>query len=169
MVFITDADAVPTLGVNSYVTVDQVTGYATAHALTVTGDIKPFIFRAMIFIESYRNEFKGQKTLDSQPLQWPRTGVFIDNADRELDENVIPDEVKEAVAICAVEMNEGFDPDRPLKPNIDARTGRSISVLSSSISERYLVDWGLADVLPRVEALLRPLIRDDAEELSISI
>ena len=171
MVFISDSDAVPTIGVNSYVTVNEVTGYAESHAFhqdaTIASRVRPFIFRAMDYIESFRNDYKGRKTSPTQSLQWPRTGVIID--DYEIDENVIPDEIKEAVAICAVEMAAGFDPNRPLKPAQDARTGKSVSVLSSSISERYLVDWGLADVLPHVDALLRPLLRDDIDEIKISL
>lgn len=171
MVFVFDANATPTLGVNSYVTADQVAGYASSHNFhqdaTVEARVTPFIFRAMDYIESFRSEFKGQKTVPTQALQWPRSGVIVDGYPVGID--VIPDELKEAVAICAVEMVRGYDPNRPLKPSQDAKTSKSVSVLGSNISERYLVEWGLADVLPHVDALLKPLLRDDLEQLSLSV
>ena len=169
MVFVFDANATPTKGVNSYVTDTEVVGYATSHNFSADArtvdKVRPFIFRAMDFIESYRHRFQGRKTLATQPLQWPRQGVVIDGSP--VAEDFIPDEIREAVAICAVEMVAGYDPNKPLSPKKDAKTMSSVSILGSSISERYLVDWGLADVLPHVEALLRPLLRDDADDVLV--
>ena len=171
MVFVFDGNATPTKGVNSYVTVEEVVGYATSHKFSadamVASTVTPYIFRAMDFVESYRHRFQGRKTVPTQPLQWPRQGVIIDNYN--VPENFIPDEIREAVAICAVEMVAGYDPNRPLSPKKDAKTMSSVSVLGSSISERYLVDWGLADVLPHVEALLRPLLSLDDDDIVVRI
>lgn len=170
MVFISDPDAVPTIGVNSYVTIAEVTGYAESHAFhqdaTIASRVKPFIFRAMDYIESFRNEFQGVKTVATQPLQWPRAGVVLDNV--EFSSTQIPDEIKEAIAICAVEMAAGYDPNRPLKPSEDALVVDDVTVTSSTISERYLVNWGLGDVLPHVDALLKPLLRTDVDDLHVS-
>ena len=171
MVFVFDANATPTKGVNSYVTVDEVIGYATAHAYTgdalVTSKVLPFIFRAMTFIESYRDKFQGIKTVATQALQWPRRGVLVDNQPVGMD--VIPDEIREAVSVCAIEMVEGYDPNKPIRAEDDAEISSNLSVLGSRVSERYLVNWGLQDVLPRVESLLAPLLRDDVDDIVVRI
>lgn len=172
MVFVSTADAVPVVGVNSYVTVAEVTGYAGSHFYTFSSDqrdnIRQFIFRSMDFIESYRDQFQGSKTSPTQPLQWPRQGVVIDGFP--VGSDVIPDEIKEAVSICAIEMISGFDPNRPLRPIDDAETGSSVGgAITTSISERYLSEWGLADVLPHVDALLKPLLRSDIDDIQLSL
>ena len=171
MVFVFDANATPTKGVNSYVTEMEVVGYATAHGYTgdvlIADRVRPFIFRAMDFIESFRGRYKGQKTVVTQPLQWPRTGVDIENG-QVIANDLVPDEIREAVAVCAVEMLAGYDPDRPLRPADDAQIAENISVLGSRVSERYLVNWGISDVLPRVEALLRPFIIYDSDDVLVT-
>ena len=167
MVFVTDADATPTKGVNSYVTVEEVMGNAGSLNYTVT-NISPCIFRAMDFIESFRDDYQGVKTSATQPLQWPRRGVIVDGYP--IDEATIPEDLRKAVSICAIEMCvQGYDPHRPLRPSEDAEVSSDFSVFGSRVSERYLVNWGLQDVLPRVDALLSPLFRDDADDIVVRI
>lgn len=170
MVFETNPTAAPVVGINSYVTTAHVAGYAGSHGYpapaTEEAEIRPYIFRAMDFIESYRDKFQGVKTSQTQTLQWPRVGVIVDNF--EVANDHIPIEVQEATAICAIEMCiNGYDPHRPLRPSRDARTATSASVIGSNISERFLVEWGIADVLPHVEALLKPLLRDDVDDIVV--
>lgn len=170
MVFVTTSNAAPEVGVNSYVSAAEVSGYAQSHNYhpdaAVANRVVPFIFRAMDYIESYRDQFKGRKTSATQPLQWPREGVTIDGFD--LAKDVVPDEIKEAVAICAIEFVSGYDPNRPIRPTDDAETSSSLSVLGNTISDRYLSEYGLEDVLPHVDALLRPLLRDDINQIYLS-
>ena len=172
MVFVSQSGAVPTVGVNSYVTVDEVAGYADTHFYTFTSsqrtNIRQFIFRAMDYVESYRDKFQGRKTSPTQPLQWPRQGVVLDGI--AVAEDVIPDEIKEAVSICSIEMIQGFDPNRPLRPLDDAETSSNVGgAVVTSVSDRYLNEWGLADQLPHVEALLKPLLRADIDDLQLSL
>ena len=171
MVFVFDPNATPTKGVNSYVTEMEVVGYATSHAYTgdalVADKVRPFIFRAMTFLESYRDRFQGSKTVVTQPLQWPRRGVIVDN--NPIGSDTIPDEIREAVSVCAIEMVNGFDPERPLRPEDDAEIASNFSVLGSRVSERYLVNWGLQDIIPRVDSLLAPFLRDDADDIIVRI
>lgn len=60
-------------------------------------------------ILDYRVKWFGRKTHETQGLAWPRTGV----RDREgycIDDNIVPKEVKEAVAILANHLIDG-DPE----------------------------------------------------------
>lgn len=88
---------------NSYVSDSDYTTYATARGYTVgstTSEREQEILKAMDYIESHRDEFKGLKATGTQSLQWPRYNVWIDSY--QIDSNSIPDELKNAVMEAAV-------------------------------------------------------------------
>jgi hypothetical protein len=87
-------------GANSYITEAEYTTWANARFTPSRSTLpassaayEAIILRAMDYFETLG--FKGLKTFESQPLQWPRSNVFIDNYAVENDE--IPKEVKTAL------------------------------------------------------------------------
>jgi hypothetical protein len=50
------------------------------------------LLKAMDFLTTLRKRWKGTKVDLTQTLQWPRSGVYID--DEEWDEELIPEELK---------------------------------------------------------------------------
>ena len=82
---------------NTYVSDLEYTTYAAARGLTVgidaaTREIE--LIKAMDFIESHRDVFKGIKTNYNQALQYPRSDVYIDGYSTGSD--TIPDALKNA-------------------------------------------------------------------------
>lgn len=82
---------------NSYVSDAEYVEYAAARGRTIGADAPAReieLNKAMDYLESFRDRFKGTKVSRDQPLQWPRVSVFIDGY--QTDSNEIPDELKSA-------------------------------------------------------------------------
>jgi flagellar biosynthesis regulator FlaF len=98
---------------NSYVSEAEYQAYATARGLTIgstTEEREQELTKAMDFLDSYRDSFKGYKNTRDQSTQWPRQGVFIDGFQQ--DSNTLPVELKKAQMELAV-TSRSFD----LAPN----------------------------------------------------
>jgi len=91
---------------NSYVTTSELTDYATARGITITGDEEELLIRAMDYFESLA--FIGIKVIHTQALQWPRANVIIDDYLVELD--TIPSEVIKSQIEIALAIDNGQDP-----------------------------------------------------------
>lgn len=63
-------------GANSYVSEAELTTYATARGVTLTGNTEELLIRSMDYIEGL--DFKGVKFTQDQPLVWPRVNVVVD-------------------------------------------------------------------------------------------
>jgi len=84
-------------GANSYVDDAEYVAYALARGKTIGSDATAReieLILAMDYIESFRDQFKGVKVQFDQPLQWPRSGVYIDGYIVDFDS--IPQELKDA-------------------------------------------------------------------------
>ncbi len=85
---------------NSYVTVDELTTYASARGITIpTGDREMYLTLAMDYFESL--VFKGVKTYDEQSTQFPRKYLYIDDvlvADDEIHKLVKESQMEAAIA-----------------------------------------------------------------------
>ncbi len=73
-IIIEDGTVVP--GANSYVTEAELTTYAADRGITLTAATDVLLIKAMDYIESL--SFIGSKGSKGQPLQWPRSNVYID-------------------------------------------------------------------------------------------
>ena len=122
MLVIEDGSVV--VSANSYVTAAQLEAYAEARGITFTADPEVLAIKAMDFIESQR--FVGVKTLQSQPLQWPRTGAYIDGF--EVSTTTIPEELKNAQMATAVAIDTGYDPLAPLERGVVRQKVGSIEI-----------------------------------------
>ncbi len=95
-----------TVDTDSYIDEAELQAYAAARGVTLNGDPSVQLIKAMDYLES--QSFKGTKTDTAQPLQWPRTGVYIDGV--LIDSDTVPQEVKDAQAVIAVSIDQGYDP-----------------------------------------------------------
>lgn len=101
-------------GANSYVSVADARTYVEARGDTFTADdaeAEILLLKAMDFLESLSNRFKGELVQRDQPLSWPRTGVVIENWSWNSDE--IPRQVINAQLSLVREINAGIDPYNP--------------------------------------------------------
>lgn len=95
-----------TVGVDSYIDEAELTTYAGNRGITLTGDPSVLLIKAMDYLES--QSFIGVKTDPAQALQWPRSEAYIDGV--LIDPYTVPQEVKDAQAVIAVSIEQGFDP-----------------------------------------------------------
>jgi hypothetical protein len=94
-------------GANTYVSDNYFTNFCSARGIDFpdTAEARSYIIiTGMDYVESFRREFKGLKTSGTQDLQWPRTGVYIDNTIT--DSSFIPVELKNALCQAAIESIE---------------------------------------------------------------
>lgn len=88
---------------NSYVSVDDFQAYADARGYSYSdtdAGCEILLIKAMDYIEARRTRFQGVKTTSTQPLQWPRTCVYID--DYTVASDTIPTELIRAQCELAV-------------------------------------------------------------------
>ena len=82
---------------NTYVDDAEYVAYAAARGKTIGLDAtarEVELILSMDYIESFRDQFKGDKTAFDQALQWPRHSVYIDGFPIDFDS--IPQELKDA-------------------------------------------------------------------------
>ena len=115
-------------GANSYVSEAELTAYATARGITLTGDEEELLVRAMDYIESLN--YKGMKFSDEQPLQWPRSGVIVDGY--AVSASSIPQILKNGLMQTAMAIDNGEDPLADLPRSVQSETVGPISVTYSS-------------------------------------
>lgn len=99
---------------NSYSSDQQLLDYAADRGITLTGTPAVLLLQAMDYAESL--SFKGVKTSETQPLQWPRSGVRIDGY--AVPDNFIPGSLITAQIITAIAIDEGRDPLAPIEPSV---------------------------------------------------
>ena len=116
------------VGVNSYVTEEELSEYAINRGITITGDKCILLIRSMDYLQT--RSYLGTKTDLTQPLQFPRTLCSSFDAHFEAlnsysvnfstfgtctyDNNIVPNEIKNAQMIGAILVGQGYD----LQPTI---------------------------------------------------
>lgn len=95
-------------GANSYVSEAFLTAYAADRGVTLTGATDVLIIKAMDYLENLPQPFQGYKNEELQPLQWPRTGVYIDGYD--VDTDTIPSLLKQALCELCMGIDGGDNP-----------------------------------------------------------
>lgn len=109
-----------------YVTTEELTAYATARGITLTGDLSVLLTKSLDYIET--RSYIGTKTDSTQTLQWPRVlcgtsnyyplNMFPQNYQTlgvcGYDSATVPTEIKNAQMIGAILIDGGND----LQPTI---------------------------------------------------
>lgn len=145
---------------NSYVSVADFQAYADARGQTYSdtdAGCEILLIKAMDYLEAKRTRYQGVKSLNTQPLQWPRAGVSIDNYG--INSDVIPTELVSAqceLAIAAYTLS--LQPDLLPSAQGSVKSKRvegavSIEYFEASASKRSLPQFTAA------ERLLRPLYK----------
>ena len=101
-------------GANSYVSEAELTTYATDRGETLSGGAEALLLKSMDYLESL--VFIGLKRTQDQPLQWPRTQVYIDGFI--VDSETIPTELKNAQMAVAIAIDGGYDPLAPVDRSV---------------------------------------------------
>lgn len=144
-------------GANSYVTEAELTAYATARGVTLSGDTEELLIRAMDYTENL--SFRGVKVSSDQPLQWPRGYVVVDGYGIDSDE--IPDLLKNGQMQVAMAIDNGQDPlaDVPRQ---------KVSATVGAISVTYA--QGQATTLVRkIMSQFRKLVKSSSSGISFTV
>lgn len=98
-----------------YVTEEEVTAYATARGITLMSPVSVLVTQASDYFESLK--FKGYRTEDDQPFQFPRKCLYIDCV--LVPSDTIPQLVKDSISEIAIAIDQGYSPistlDRSVK------------------------------------------------------
>lgn len=140
---------------NSYVTLVEAQAYASARGLTATLTEGQLV-QAVDYLEAQRSQYQGTKVHPSQPLQFPRNDVYVD--DILVDYTTIPNILKQAQIRLAIEVSNGID----LFPTRTSGTfvkREKVGPIDTEYSEAIGV--GLAPELLAVDALLAPLFNQN--------
>ena len=104
---------------NSYVTLPEARGYASARGVAlsaVDSELEAIALKAMDYLESFANRFKGDRVSRDQSLSWPRVNVEIEQFTWASTE--IPRQVVSAQLALIVEIHNGDDPYNPPKESL---------------------------------------------------
>lgn len=135
-----------TTGANSYCTTAELTTYATNHDYTVVGDLSHLLLQAMDYLEN--QNFKGWKVTYTQPLVWPRTGVYIDGWFQQVFS--IPAQLKTAQMAIALAIDAGNGPLADIQPNLKSETVGEISVTYQNSAAPFVINRTIANALHKL-------------------
>lgn len=151
---------------NSYVNLVFARDYALARNLTLPVDdlaLEQFLIKAVDYIESFRNDFSGNKTDPlNQLLQWPRAEVKIDGVF--ISASSIPIELKKAQVQLAAELQAGvvIQPTRQGGFIIEDKTGPLMTKYSEKIGT------SLRPTMTAVDSLLEVLFSNGSQQFALT-
>ena len=109
-----------TAGVDTYVEAAELTAYATARGITITGSPDVILLLAMDYLATLEDRWQGERTSPAQPLAWPRTGVYVYGT--ALADDAIPQSLKDAQCRLALDVDSGV----ALLPTVSAVSKGSV-------------------------------------------
>lgn len=140
-------DGTGVTGANSYVSEAEVTTYATNRGITISGTVSELIYKSMDWIET--RQFTGERTTETQPLSFPRKGIYVDGVEIEKDE--IPERLKSAQIELCIQLDAGNDPQ--------ATTGQQVKREKADVVEVEYQDYSSdMPITKRLTDLIRPLL-----------
>ena len=92
----------------SYATEAELSAYATARGITITGTPAVLLTKAHDWLESM--EWAGHRTTVGQADSWPRVTTILKDDWTTLPIDEIPDDIKRAEMECALIYDAGGDP-----------------------------------------------------------
>jgi len=148
MATITVEDGSIVSGANSYVSEVELTTYATDRGVTLTGSTDELLIKAMDYLD--QQNFIGTKKTDAQPLQWPRSFVWIDGYSVDSDE--IPTLLKNVQTVIAVEIDAGYDPLLAIPRKVKREKVASLEVEYADGSASKTITPTISNVLKKLVA-----------------
>lgn len=151
-------DGTGVLTANSYASDAQLTAYALERGITLTGEPSELLTKAMDYYDTLT--FIGLKSTKDQPLQWPRTSVWIDGfsyASTELPQELIDGQMATSLAIDA-----GFDPlstiERAIKKD---KTG--------PLETEWMDNASSAEIIRSITSAVRKLVTGNSGGINFNV
>lgn len=144
-----------TPGTDTYANEAELTAYAAARGITVTGSQSVILTLAMDYLATLEDQWQGVRTSASQPLAWPRTGVYVYGT--ALADDAIPQSLKDAQCRLALDSYAGI----ALLPTVGAgATGSIIEKTVDVVTVKYAEGANNTQpVFTAAMGLLKPLMK----------
>lgn len=145
-------------GADSYISIEDADTYLVAAGNTDWEDAdatdkEVALRKACRYVDSYyRVRWKGRKIERTQPLCWPRTGVY-DEDGFAIEEYTIPEELRRAQCEAALRLFQGID----LLPDLE-RGGRVVTEKLDVISTTYADSAPVNTSFQEIDMLLTGLL-----------
>lgn len=152
-------------GANSYSELAEIRAYAEARGRTLPIDdetVEAYAIRAMDYLESFRDRYKGSKAIDGQGLQWPRTDVVIDNV--AFAEDAIPIELQNAHSQLTIDVASGVELF-PVRTSLQNVRRKKVGPLETE----WFEGGGVSPILTALSAYLKPLLRTTAALTTVRV
>lgn len=143
-------------GTNTYSTATELAAYATARGLEIAGDSDVLLVGAMDYLATLEDRWQGERTSPTQPLAWPRTGVYVYGT--ALADDAIPQSVKDAQCRLALDVDAGT----ALLPTVSAGSKGSVieETVFGAVSVKYAEGANNTQpVFTAAMGLLKPLMK----------
>lgn len=140
-----------------YNTEAELTDYATARGITLTGSTSVLLTKALDWVEV--QPFKGVKASASQPLEWPRDGVYVDG--EELSESTVPEAIETAQLVAAILIDGGEDLFATIGPRV---TMEKVGPIAVSYSDK----GNQANLYPQLSRLLADYLKSSGMSFAVT-
>ena len=143
------------VGTNTYASEAELSAYASAREIDIAGTPSTLLTKAMDYLATPEDRWQGARTSASQPLAWPRTGVYVYGT--ALADDAIPQSLKDAQIRLALEADSGV----ALMPTVGVgSTGSVIEETVDVITVKYAEGYNNTQpIFTAVTGLLKPLFR----------
>lgn len=146
------------VGTNTYASEAELSAYASAREIDIAGTPSTLLTKAIDYLATLEDRWQGERTSPTQPLAWPRTGVYVYGT--ALADDAIPQSLKDAQIRLALEADSGV----ALMPTVPV--GGRGSVIKEKVDVvEVSYDSGYNNSQPiftAVTGLLKPLFRTGA-------
>lgn len=144
---------------NTYVDDTTLIAFASDRGVTMNStQAKAALIRAMDYLETL--SYNGMKYESAQSLQFPRSYLYLDGY--LIDNDVIPNDLKKAQMLLAIEIFNGNDPSAPI-----TRTVEGVKV--GPIDIKYSANAALTTMTPAVSNVLRKLLGNGGDGFEIDV
>ena len=108
------------VGTNTYASEAELSAYASAREIDIAGTPSALLTKAMDYLATLEDRWQGERTSPTQPLAWPRTGVYVYGT--ALADDAIPQSLKDAQCRLALDVDAGV----VLLPTVSAGSKGSV-------------------------------------------
>lgn len=145
------------VGTNTYATEGELGTYANDRGIVIV-DSNPSVLltKAMDYLATLEDRWQGSRTSASQPLAWPRTGVYVYGT--ALADDAIPQSLKDAQCRLALDVDAGT----ALLPTVSAGSKGSVieETVFGAVSVKYAEGANNTQpVFTAAMGLLKPLMK----------
>jgi len=144
------------VGTNTYASEAELSAYASAREIDIAGTPSALLTKAMDYLATLEDRWQGSRTSASQPLAWPRTGVYVYGT--ALADDAIPQSLKDAQCRLALDVDAGV----ALLPTVSAGSKGSVieETVFGAVSVKYAEGANNTQpVFTAAMGLLKPLMK----------